>query len=360
VKRGLVGSALGLAAAAAGAAVVADRRVVARRRRARAAQDEFAEPLAARSGFLRADDGVALYYEEDGPPDAPVSVVLAHGFCLDHNDFLFQRRALLERYGDAVRLISYDQRSHGRSGRCASDRATIDQLGADLLLLIETLAPAGRLVLIGHSMGGMTIMALADAHPELFGDGGRVSGVALLSTTTGKLATVSLGLPAALARLRGPILPLLLRGASRTPELVERGRARTSDFAWIFLRRLAFGSDVDPALVEFLSAMIAHTRVDVIADFYPTLMDHDKLSALDVLTHTPVFVICGERDVLTPPEHSRAMADALPSAELVLVPDAGHQALMERPDVVNVPLMTLVDTALAEARPRRRTRRVRT
>lgn len=345
-NRGLIGAAVGLGAAVAGAGLVADRHVNRQRRIGMAARDQFREPEPDTAGFLRADDGLSLFYVADGRSDAPLTIVLAHGFCLDHNDFLFQRRALFERYGDGVRVIAYDQRSHGRSGRCTAEQATVEQLGTDLCTVIDALAPDGPLVLAGHSMGGMTIMALAERHPELFGVDGRVRGVLLLSTTTGKLATVTLGMPAALARLRGPVLPLLLRGARTQAELVERGRERATDFAWVFLKRMAFGSEVDPGLVEFLSEMIAHTRIDVIADFYPTLMDHAKLDALGVLRDTPVAVVCGEQDLLTPPEHSQVIADALPDADLVIVPDAGHQALMERPDLVNDALFELIDAAV--------------
>jgi pimeloyl-ACP methyl ester carboxylesterase len=129
--------------------------------------------------------------------------------------------------------------------------------------------------------------------------------------------------------------------------------------AWVFLKRLAFGGEVDPALVEYLSRMIAETRIEVIADFYSTLMNHDKLAALGDLRETPVAIICGDRDVLTPPEHSQEIADALPKATLTIVPDAGHQVLMEYPDSVNVPLLAMVDEALAAARRTRRGRRRR-
>jgi pimeloyl-ACP methyl ester carboxylesterase len=350
---GLIGGAVGLAATAVGAALLADRNVARRRLEGIAGQDRFVAPTADRAGFLPADGGVELYYEEDGPADALVTVVLVHGFCLDRNDFLFQRRALIEQFGDRVHVIGYDQRSHGRSGRGRTEHATIDQLGADLEAVITTLAPTGRLVLAGHSMGGMTVMALVDRRPELFAPGGRVAGVLLIATSTGKLATVTLGLPAAMAKMRGPILPLLLRGARRQPGLVERGRQRTTDVAWVFLKRLAFGGDVDPALVEFLSRMIAQTRIDVIADYYSTLMDHDKLKALDELRDLPVAVVCGDRDLLTPPEHSEQIAAVLPKSTLTIVPNAGHQVLMEHPDSVNTPLAGLVETALAESRRRR-------
>ena len=118
----------------------------------------------------------------DGDREAPLTIVFAHGFTLSMDSFHFQRRDL----GDVARLVFYDQRSHGRSGRSAPENATIDQLGLDLYAVLQAVAPAGPVVLVGHSMGGMTILALADQHPELFGD--RVVGVALLATSTGDFA----------------------------------------------------------------------------------------------------------------------------------------------------------------------------
>jgi pimeloyl-ACP methyl ester carboxylesterase len=349
LKRTLIGGAVGLAAAAAGAALFADRKVSAARKRGRLGQGDFADPLPERAAYLVADDGVRLYVEQEGPLDAPVTVVLVHGFCLDRDDLLFQRRAILAEFAGRVRVVSPDLRSHGRSGRSDSEHATIDQLGADLLLVLEQVVPSGPIVLIGHSMGGMTIMALADARPDLFGRTGRIKAVALISTSTGKLATVSLGLPAGLARIGEPAVNLFLRGARREASIIERGRSRVTDVAWVFVKRLAFGGEVDPALVEFLTRMIGATPVDVIADFYPALMAHDKLAALDVLIDTRVAIICGDRDLITPPDHSREIAGALPKAELVIVPEAGHQALMERPDLVNPPLLRLVQQTLDRA-----------
>jgi pimeloyl-ACP methyl ester carboxylesterase len=349
VKRSLIGGAVGLAAAAAGAALFADRKVSHERKRAQLGQDDFAEPRPERAAYLRASDGVRLYVEQDGPLDAPVTVVLIHGFCLNRDELLFQRRAIRERFGDRVRVVSPDLRSHGRSGRSDSEHATIDQLGADLLLLLDELVPQGQVVLIGHSMGGMTIMALADARPELFAADGRIAAVGLLSTSTGKLATVTFGLPAALSYVGAPVTRMVLRGASREAPIVERGRARITDVAWVFVKRVAFGPDVDPALVEFMTRMIGATPVDVISDFFPALMAHDKLKALDALVDTRVVIICGDSDLITPPDHSRAIADALPKADLVIVPDAGHQAMMERPDLVNPPLLQLVQDTLDHA-----------
>ena len=343
-RGGIWAGAAAAGVAAVSAAVVADRRV--RATRTETALDQFVAPEPDRAGFVRTSDGVSLYYEQDGPLDAPLTVVLVHGFCQNRDDLLFQRRAVIDRFGDRVRVVTFDLRSHGRSSRSDARNATIDQLGADLHLVLGELVPHGPVVLIGHSMGGMTVLALADAHPELFAE--RVRGVGLISTSTGKLAWLTLGVPAGLARVGDPALRLALRGVRRQSNLIERGRARLTDAAWLFVRRLAFGPHTDPALVEFMTRMIAETPVDVVAEFFPTLTSHDKLAALDVLIDLPVVIVCGEDDLVTPAEHSRDMADRLPKAELLLVPDAGHQVLMERPDVVNVPLLRLIDDALSD------------
>jgi pimeloyl-ACP methyl ester carboxylesterase len=342
-KRGILAGAV--AAAAATGAVLADRRVRAVRRAGVASLDLFAAPEPDRAGFVRADDGVQLYYEEDGPVDAPLTVVLLHGFCQNHDDLLFQRRAIRDRFGTEVRVLSVDLRSHGRSQRGPAHSASIDQLGADLAAVLAERAP-GPVVLVGHSMGGMTILALADAHPELFVAGGPVRAVALLGTSAGKLAAVSLGVPAGLAKLSDPILAFALRGAKSRVAFVERGRARVTDLAWVFVQRLAFGSQVDPALVEFITRMIGATPVDVIAEFYPALFAYEKEAALKYFADIPVAIICGENDLIAPVEHSEKMADAVPGAELVVIPGAGHQAHMERPDMANDAVLRLIGKAL--------------
>jgi pimeloyl-ACP methyl ester carboxylesterase len=361
-KKGLIGGAVGLAAGAAALAVAVEKSASARRGLDIA---QFARVPADRHGFLVAEDGIGLYYEELGPRDAPLTVVFVHGFCLSSGAFFFQRAALSAEFGSDLRLVLYDQRSHGRSERSGPERSSIDQLGRDLFVVLESLAPSGPVILVGHSMGGMTVLSLVEAHPELFhlgpnGTPARVQGVVLLSTSTGKIASLTLGLPSAFARLTGPVIPILLQGARRRPTLVERGRAMGTDIAWVFTKKLSFAREVDPALVEYLTRMISRTRIEVIAEFYSALLEHDKLAALADLAETRVLVICGDQDMLTPLEHTNAIAASLPSARLVVVPNAGHMALMEAADEVDPPIAALVAEVLAAVRqglrPRRRQR----
>lgn len=354
-RTGVVGGVLGAigAAGAAGAVtVVAQQRRATERVRAAvdAAPPAFDVQAADRGGQVIAADGVNLYYEEVGPADAPLTVVFVHGYCLALGEYYYQRRAVVERFGADVRSVFFDQRSHGRSGRSDPSRTTVDQLGRDLELMLADRVPTGPIVLIGHSMGGMTIMALADEVPAMFEPGGRVVAAAFISTSSGKLSTLTLGLPAVFARLETPLLSLVLRAARRRADLVERGRRLGGDLAWVITRRMSFGdADVDPAVLKYLNDMISATRVEVVADFFPALLNHDKAAALVHFAGLDVAVICGDRDLLLPLAHSQAIATALPNAQLTVVEGAGHIVVLERPDVVDAVLGDLVARALPAA-----------
>jgi pimeloyl-ACP methyl ester carboxylesterase len=282
--------------------------------------------------------------------------VFAHGYVNSLGTWHYQRLGLADMANPPVRMVFYDHRGHGRSGDSARERCTIDQLGADLAAVLDQVAPTGPVALVGHSMGGMTIMALAERRPELFGE--RVVGVALLSTSTGRLAEVTLGLPALLTRVKAPVLPRLANQARRRARLADRGRRLGGDVVWLFVRRFGFGSkDVSSALVDYVAKIIASTPIHTIADFYDALMEHDKLGALPVLRGLPVLVLAGERDLITPPAHSRAIAAELPDAELALLEGAGHMVMMERAALVNLHLRTFLHRAYRHAAGTGRRRR---
>jgi pimeloyl-ACP methyl ester carboxylesterase len=285
-------------------------------------------------------DGVALYAEVDEPPTAPSAedptLVFVHGFGLTLDGWHFQRLALREEH----RLVLYDHRSHGRSGRSEPQDCTIDRLGADLLSVVEELAPTGPIVLVGHSMGGMAILALAQLDPEWFHR--RVAGVVLVSTCADGMGDVTFGLPRGLARVLNDASPSLLRGLARAPGIVERGRRFGSAYAFALTRRLAFGGPVPQEFVDFTDEMLSSTPVDVLASFYPEFARLDKADVLVAGAWPPTTIICGERDLLTPVRLSRRMAQAVPTSRLVEIPEAGHLVMLERHEIVNDEIALLV------------------
>ncbi|MET9702235.1 alpha/beta fold hydrolase [Streptomyces griseus] len=368
-RAGIAGAAIGVLAAGAAAGVAVERLTVGRgmRKKARLALDATGPygSLRGTPGRAVADDGTELHYEidevEDAPPGeegtgsagsrrrrlfgrkapAPVTVVFSHGYCLGQDSWHFQRAALR----GLVRAVYWDQRSHGRSGRGRTQAdgvpVGIDQLGRDLRAVIDAAAPEGPLVLVGHSMGGMTMMALADQYPALIRD--RVAAVALVGTSSGKLGEVNFGLPVAGVNAVRRVLPGVLKALGSQTELVEKGRRATADLFAGLIKRYSFGSrDVDPAVARFAERLIESTPIDVVAEFYPAFTEHDKSGALPAFRDVPVLILAGDKDLVTPSSHSEAIADVLPDAELVIVPDAGHLVMLEHPETVTDRLADLL------------------
>jgi pimeloyl-ACP methyl ester carboxylesterase len=329
---GIAGAVIGLGAAVGVGAAVGIRKFAVGRVRLQP-DPEADEPFGTLSGrplTVPADDGLPLHVEVDGPEDASLTVVFCHGYALSQHAWHYLRREL----SGTVRMVFWDQRSHGRSGRSKPTRATVDQTGADLrTVLAATVNAEHPVVLVGHSMGGMTVMALAEQHPELFGR--QIVGVALLNTSAGNLKEMTLGLPLVLAKALHPITPGVVRSLGRRSRLVEQARQFGADIAFMVTRRMAFADkSVSPAVVDFLEQMIRSTPIDVIAEFYPALMAHDKMGALEVVGQVPTLVMTGGADRLTPPAHGAAIAAAMPGSELVQVPAAGHVLMLEHPDTV--------------------------
>jgi pimeloyl-ACP methyl ester carboxylesterase len=369
-RAGLVGAVIGVVAAGAAAGVAIERATVGRgiRRKAQLALDATGPygTLRGAPGTVAAEDGTELYFEteEADPPEPveqprrgrgwlrrqakaaprPVTVVFSHGYCLNQDAWHFQRAALR----GTVRAVYWDQRSHGRSERgrdqAAGKSVSIDQLGRDLRAVLEAAVPEGPVVLVGHSMGGMTMMAFADQFPDYVRE--RVAGVAFLSTSAGKLAAVTLGLPAAGARAFRALAPGVLRLMGSQADLVERGRRATADLFAGIVKRYSFGSDdVDPAVVRFAEHLIEATPIDVVAEFYPAFIEHEKSTALHALDGLPALVLAGDKDLLTPSAHSAEIAEQLPNAELVVIEGAGHLVIFERAGLVNAALAGLIARA---------------
>ncbi len=223
-----------------------------------------------------------LHTEVDENPDAKVTVVLCHGCTLDLDSWRFQRASLREH----ARVVVWDQRGHGRSG--SGGPKCPELLGRDLHAVLRETTPTGPVILIGHSMGGVGILALARQYPELFGD--RVIGVGLLATPASQITSTLSSCGAA-----GSALPAGFQSALRQPLEVP----------------------------------------EVIAELYPHLREYDHGRALPVLQQVETLVMVGESDLITPLTDSQAIVSAVPESELVVVPNAGHGLVFENPQLVN-------------------------
>ncbi|WP_245906055.1 alpha/beta fold hydrolase [Mycolicibacterium palauense] len=291
-------------------------------------------------GVVTTPDGVDLAVREVGPPDAPLTVVFAHGFCMNMGAFYFQRRDLAEVCGDQLRMVFYDQRGHGASGSASPDTYTVPQLGQDLDTVLKVTAPTGSVVLVGHSMGGMTVLSHARQFPAQYGT--HVVGAAIISSAAEGLDRSPLG-----EILQNPALEAARFTARYAPNLIHRGRGAVRSVLAPILQAASFGDDaVSPTVVRYAEQMIHDTPVATMVGFLHALGVHDEADGLAVLAAVPTLIACGSADRLTTAEHSEEMAEALPRAELLVVGGAGHLVQLEQPDPINDALLRLINHAM--------------
>lgn len=372
---GTAGIVSGVLGAAAFGGVTAQRMAV---RKYQAAQAALLTEPGADPGFeaLPSDrtysvdswDGVALHVEEVGPLDAPITVIFAHGWTLRLGSWHYQRLGLAgPGFGEtppadparpsrrraaapAARLVFYDHRSHGKSTRAPEGHSTMDYLASDLRSVIDTAAPTGPVVLIGHSMGGMAIFTLAAQDPDLFAE--RIAGVGLVCTGATYLK------PSELSKLLiaggNPLVRVIKEVGSRYPAIFERGRSSNRDAVWMLTRSLGFSrKDVSGALVDYLDEMISSTPVEVIAEFLPALFAHDQTAAVPALAGIPTVIVAGDQDRMTPLDRSERIAEVLPEAEIVVAHGSGHMTMMEDAELTNEALRGLLRRAIDGVNARR-------
>ena len=292
-----------------------------------------------RSYLVTTPDGVPLAVREVGPADAPLTVVFAHGFCLRMGAFHFQRMRLSDEWGPQVRMIFYDQRGHGRSGDAPPETYTVTQLGMDLETVLQVIAPRGPIVVVGHSMGGMTVLSHARQYPHHYGN--RIVGAALISSAAEGVAKSPLG-----EILNNPALEAVRRAARTAPKLVQRGRNVGRSVIGPILRAASFADlYVSPSVVAFSEKMMLDTAIPTLVEFSHALEVHDETAALPTLARIPTLIVCGDHDLVTPAEYSKKMADALPDSELVIVARSGHLVLLSKPNPINDGLVRLVKRA---------------
>ena len=339
---GLVASVAALAAGGIAMGIELERRVVAKRIR-RSSQASLEDFFSLRSDGpeVITPDGVVVHTEVDEGPSDDFTLVFVHGYGLNLDCWHFQRRHFRGR----LRQVFYDQRSHGRSSRSEAELCRIPQLADDLYQVLQEVVGDAPVIMIGHSMGGMTIMRLAQTRPELFGS--QILGVALFSTSAGELLDHSpiRGIP---GRTFHRVAEPVMAGLNRIPELVAQGRRAGSDLGYVVTRRLAFGPEVPTSYVDFASEMLAQIPLEVVADYYPAFAELDEFRALEILSTVPTVVVGGVNDVITPIEHTARIIDLLPKAEAIRVENCGHLGMIEKHEIFNDALDRLIDRVRAD------------
>ncbi|MET8807263.1 alpha/beta hydrolase [Streptomyces sp. NPDC004546] len=286
----------------------------------------YAPPTPSRELTVVSADGARLHVEVHGPENAP-PVVLSHGWTCSTAFWAAQIRDLATDH----RVIAYDQRGHGRSP--ASPACTTHALADDLeAVLAQTLTPGEKALIVGHSMGGMTVMAAA-ARPR-FRD--HAAAVLLCSTGSSRLVPEARVVPLGAGRVRTWITGRIL--GSRAP------LGPVTPVAMRILKYATMGAGSAPHMVE-ACARIVHACPRAVRHAWARVLEALDLNHGVRELHAPTAIVHGASDRLTPPVHAHALVAALPHCVgLTELAGVGHMTPIEAPDLVTGRIRGLVTT----------------
>lgn len=277
--------------------------------------------------MVRLEDGTELNVVRAGDPDAPVTVVLAHGYALDHRSW----HKVVEQLSADFQVVAYDHRGHGKSGEATKETATIEQLGEDLGELIERAVPQGQVVVAGHSMGGMAALAMAERRPRLFRQ--RVLGTVFVSTAASGMSETSLAWPKAVGKLVRELERAFGPIVRAVREKIEP--AKTAGLRWWLFGDQPAGEDV-----ELTADVVWGHWPETVALFRPAVDRYDREAGLTVAKEKTVVAVVGDEDRLVPETDAAKFGGTS-----VVLADAGHMLPLERP----VELANLIREVAAKA-----------
>ena len=285
-------------------------------------------------------DGTVLSGDVLG--DNNPTIVFIHGFGLSQHVWHYQRRDL----ADEFRLVLYDQRGHAGSQRAAHGDYSVEALGRDLRAVLDAAIPDGeRVVLVGHSMGGMSILSYVDQFPEAVSE--RIAGAVFIDTSGSDVlsgAAVSTGLAAA-ETVRNAVTDRAMRTLGRRSAIADRAYGASSDLSFLLTRGVGLNRHASPAQVAFVEQLILDCPTEVMAALGPLFTSLDLRDAAKLLK-VPTIVMVGEHDRLTPVRSARKLAALLPDSQLVVIPGVGHTSFLEAHEVVNRNLQRFVRRVL--------------
>ena len=230
------------------------------------------------------------YFLHEGGSILRPPLVLIHGAGGDHLSWPPEVRRLPD-----YRVITLDLPGHGKTE--GPGRQSVQDYARDVAKFVDVVGLA-RAVFVGHAMGGAIALTLSLDYPD------RVAGIGLVST--------------------GPSLPI-------PPSVIENAANQsTLPFAIKSLQEMSLGSQTPANLKGIVFKRLTETRQTLLLD---DLLACDRFNLADRLDaiRTPVLVVCGTDDKLTPIRFSQFLARQIPGAALQTVEGAGHMLILEQP-----------------------------
>jgi pimeloyl-ACP methyl ester carboxylesterase len=300
------------------------------------------EPRSERDGQelrVQGPDGSDLQVEIYGQKGQP-TLLMTHGWDLDAAAWYYEKRSL----SDRLRLVLWDLPGLGRSSQPSDGKYSLERMAQDLRAVLARTGEGHPVVLVGHSIGGMTILTFCRLFPELLGR--EVAGIVLVNTTyTQPLNTVTAG--ALLRAIQKPILEPLLHLTIWLSPLVwlMNWQSYLSGSSHKTTSSASFSGQESRGQLDFAAYFTAKMSPAVLAKGILAMLRWDETATLSRI-NVPTLIITSDADKITLPEASRTMASAIPQAQLIQVSPAGHPGFLERSERYDAAIAEFAATCL--------------
>jgi pimeloyl-ACP methyl ester carboxylesterase len=272
---------------------------------------------------IESADGAVLRTERSGPADAPL-LVMIHGWGMERRTWNRARAILSQRY----EVAAYDLAGLGQSKAPPDRDYGLERLSDQLLAVLEA-AGRRKVVLVGHSIGGMIVQTFCRRHAALLGE--RIAGIVLVNTThEDPTRTMILG-PVAHAMKPLLIAMMWLDIVLEPLAWLLNWQSYLSGSTHLAMRLGGFGARPTRSALELVARDATTNRPAIQARGNIAMMKWratEDLPAIDV----PALVFIGGRDIVTLPSAGEAIARRLPQAQLARMPQAGHLGPIELAD----------------------------
>ena len=303
------------------------------------------EPREARGEgrMVPAPDGSSLRVETFGHREGP-TIILTHGWGLDSTSWWYTKRAL----GDRFHLTTWDLPGLGRSKPPTDGKITIDRFAEALGAVVQSCGP-GPVVLVGHSIGGMTTQTFWRACPQSVKD--RVAGVVLVDTTY-EDPIQTMWLSPLWRALRWPLIePMMWLTVLLSPLMwLSSWQGYLSGSNQLAMRLTGFGRFATRGQVDFTARLSCKGSPAIQAKGNMAMFRWKASEVLPTIA-APLLILTGSKDIVTLPSASRTIKEAARDARIVEIEGCGHMGFMERAELYDAEIARFADLVLKPAAP---------
>lgn len=284
-------------------------------------ESPFHSPKPVSQERLRRPDGSELHVEFYGPEDA-TPIVLTHGWGFDSREWNYLKQELSEQF----RLIVWDEPGLGKSAAPANRDYSLETFAHNLDAVLS-LAGNKPAILLGHSIGGMTILTFCRLFPQSLGS--RVAGLVLTHTTPKDPVHTASGAAFYTAIEKPVLVPLMYLTIALSPLVwLMNWLSYWNGSAHLSTKRGSFGGTETWEQIDFATKFQPQAPPAVLARGMLGMMRYDATSVLHSIS-IPTLVVAADKDSTTKPEASQKIHSAIPNSQLVTLAPAKHLGLLE-------------------------------